>query len=71
MEGEEVLVKANSVSSAIYNTTANFFPIFMGPYRIEKQIARYTYLLKDVEKNKIIGKYHGDSLRKYKQNIDP
>ena len=56
---------------AIDNTTAKFFPIFMGPYRIEKQIARYTYMLKDVEKNKIIGKYHGDSLRKYKQNIDP
>ena len=39
VEGEEVLVKANSVSSAIYNTTANFFPIFMGPYRIEKQLS--------------------------------
>lgn len=65
--GEEILLKSNPVSSTIDNTIAKFFPIFNGPYVIDKQVAKHTYIIKDVAKNRIIGKYHGNSLRKYKK----
>lgn len=61
-----VLLQMNPVSSPLDNEIAKVLPLFEGPYQIHERLAKYTYMIKDLDRNKIIGKCHGDSLRKFK-----
>ena len=47
------------------NTSAKFFRLFNGPYKLRERVGRNTFIVIDEDHNKIIEKYHGASLRKY------
>ena len=60
-----VLLKANPVGRSEDNTSAKFFRLFNGPYKLRERVGRNTFIVVDENQNKVIGKYHGASLRKY------
>lgn len=63
--GEEVLVKANAVSSLENKEIAKFFSLFEGPYVVQRKIGKNSYFLVDKLNERERGRFNVVSLRKY------
>lgn len=67
--GEKVLIKALNVGSTVENRSAKFLRLFNGPFVLSDQVGKNTFLVKNPDRNKIIGKYHASSLRKFYEKV--
>lgn len=64
-KGETILLKANPVASSVENKMAKFYRLFVGPYVLGRRLGRHTFMVLDTERNRVVGKYHASSFRKY------
>ena len=60
-----VLVKAQNVPDSFNNQIAKFFYVYEGPYKIKEKIGLDTYLISDIESDRIRGKFHINNLKPY------
>lgn len=71
--GDQVLLKANTVSSAIKSETKKFLLLFEGPYKIKKRVSHATYVLQYLESDKERGTFHACHMKHFRQkeSLDP
>lgn len=63
--GELILLKANPVGRRIDNTAKKFFRLYEGPYELRERVGRQTFIVYDNRRNKVVGKFHANSFRKF------
>ena len=67
--GDYVLVKDTKLSSMLKGRYSRMELIYKGPGRINKVLGCHTYEVIDMKSGKIMGRYHKQLLRPYKQPI--
>lgn len=63
-KGEQVLIKFHRLSSAADRTIHKLFLLYEGPYKIDRQVWKNAYLVKD-HTGHMIGTYNIINLKKY------
>ena len=63
--GEKVLLKNRELPSTLEGITKTLLLLYTGPYLIVKNNNNNTYVLKDVNSNKVKGTYNQLSIKKY------
>ena len=63
--GEKALLKNRELPSTLEGITKKLLLLYTGPYQIIKNNNNNTYVLKDINSNKIKGTYNQLSIKKY------
>ena len=68
--GDLVLVRACNVANAAAGKVAKFLALYEGPYKIQRRVARNTYILSDVKTERERGQFHAMTLKPYHTKDD-